>query len=28
MRIVEEQLGASPHGANPPCDAQGAPVPA
>jgi hypothetical protein len=28
MRVVEEQLGASPLGANPPCDAQGAPTPA
>jgi hypothetical protein len=27
MRNVEQQLGASPLGANPPCDAQGAPVP-
>jgi hypothetical protein len=28
MRNVEAQLGASPLGTNPPCDAQGAPVPA
>jgi hypothetical protein len=27
MRDVEEHLGASPLGANPPCDALGAPVP-
>jgi hypothetical protein len=26
LRSVEQQLGASPFGANPPCDAQGAPV--
>jgi hypothetical protein len=28
LRSVEQQLGNSPLGANPPCDAQGAPVPA
>jgi hypothetical protein len=27
LRAVERQLGASPLGVNPPCDAQGAPTP-